>query len=287
MKKSFLALLLLCAGLSVSAQEVKEFPKPKRMQPGHTEFWQPQPPVVTPGSFTATVEVPDAKASKAGKVKKGQAPVLVPATLPASDAFLSAPSDAIVLFDGSGLDEWTGPNGVAPGWTVSDGVLTIVPGKGEIVTKRVFHDFQLHIEWCEPVGMEGESQGRGNSGVYLQGRYEIQVLDSFDNPTYASGGAGSIYKQHAPLVNAMRPQGQWNVYDIIYEAPTFKKDGTFRTYPHVTILHNGVLIQNHTEILGTTEYVGFPRQQEHGDGPIMLQDHGNPVRFRNIWIREL
>lgn len=251
MKKSLLLLCLLTAGFSAMAQEAQEFPAPKRMQPGHTEFWNPQPPIVTPGDAS------------------------------------SAPSDAIVLFDGSGLDEWTGPKDAAPGWKVENGILTIVPGAGEIRTKRVFHDFQLHIEWREPVGMEGESQGRGNSGVYLQGRYEIQVLDSYNNPTYASGSAGSVYKQHAPLVNAMRPQGEWNVYDIIYEAPTFKKDGTFRTYPHVTILHNGVLIQNHTEILGSTEYVGFPKQREHGDGPIMLQDHGNPVSFRNIWIREL
>ena len=249
MKRLLFILLLPAACLCLSAQESQEFPAPRRMQPGHTEFWHPQPVVVTPGTET------------------------------------TAPSDAIVLFDGSGLEEWQGPKGSAPGWKVEDGILTIVPGAGEISTRRVFHDFQLHIEWREPAGLEGTSQDRGNSGVYLQGRYEIQILDSYKNPTYVSGGAGSVYKQHAPLVNAMRPPGEWNVYDIIFEAPTFKKDGTFRTYPHVTILHNGVLIQNHTEILGTTEYVGFPRQREHGDGPIMLQDHGNPVSFRNIWIR--
>ncbi len=251
MKKLLLLSLFLLFAFLAYAQESPEFPKPKKMYPAHTEFWEPQPAVVTPGDAN------------------------------------TAPSDAIVLFDGKGLEEWTGPKGAAPGWKVEDGVLTIVPGSGEIITKRLFHDFQLHIEWREPVGLTGESQGRGNSGVYLQGQYEIQILDSYQNPTYVSGGAGSIYKQHAPLVNAMRPQGEWNVYDIIYEAPTFKKDGTYRTYPHVTVLHNGVLIQNHTEILGTTEYVGFPKQREHGDGPIMLQDHGNPVSFRNIWIREL
>ena len=255
MKKLFLSVLCLLPALTLFAQEPQaqqpEFPQPKHMQPRHTEFWQPQPAVVTPG-----------------------------------DAH-TAPSDAIVLFDGSGLDEWEGPKGAAPGWKVEDGVLTIVPGTGEIITKRAFGDFQLHIEWREPVGMEGESQDRGNSGIFLQSRYEIQILDSFRNPTYVSGGAGSVYKQHAPLVNAMRPQGEWNVYDIIYEAPTFRKDGTFRTYPHVTVLHNGVLIQNHTEILGTTEYVGFPKQRAHGDAPLFIQDHGNPVSFRNIWIREL
>ena len=233
------------------AQEQKEFPHPKKMYPAHTEFWEPQPKVVDPGSAS------------------------------------TAPSDAIVLFDGSGLEEWTGKDGAAPGWKVENGVLTVVPGSGEITTKRLFNDFQLHIEWMESPDVSGESQDRGNSGVFLQGRYEIQILDSYGNPTYVSGGAGSVYKQHAPLVNAMRAPGEWNVYDIIYEAPTFKSDGTFRTYPHVTVLHNGVLIQNHTEILGTTEYSGFPRQAAHGAGPVILQDHGNPVNFRNIWIREL
>ena len=277
MKKLMILAFCLLGVLSARGQEQKEYPKPKGMQPRHTEFWLPQPPVITPGSFVATVDMP-----VSGKVKKGQ-PATAPATVGASDIYVTAPSDAIVLFDGSGLEEWVGPKGAAPGWQVADGVLTIVPGTGEIGTKRVFHDFQLHIEWSEPVDI----QGRGNSGIFLQGRYEIQVLDNYHNETYASGGAGSIYKQHAPLVNAMRAPGQWNVYDIIYEAPTFKKDGTFRTYPHVTVLHNGVVVQNHTEILGTTEYVGFPHQRAHGDGPIILQDHGNPVRFRNIWIREL
>ena len=281
MKRFLLVTACLLFGAILYSQEKKEYPKPKHMQPSHTKFWLPQPPVVTPGAYRATVDMP-----VPGKVKKGQAPT-APACVEASDIYVTAPSDAIVLFDGSGLDEWVGPKGAAPGWTVADGVLTVAPGSGEILTKRVFHDFQLHIEWCEPEDIEGESQGRGNSGVYLQGMYEIQVLDSYQNETYASGGAASIYKQHAPLVNAMRAPGKWNVYDIIYEAPTFKKDGTFRTYPHVTILHNGIVVQNHTEILGTTEYVGFPHQRLHGDGPILLQDHGNPVRFRNIWIREL
>lgn len=242
-------LLFVAAPLLMAQEEEKR--EPKKMYPRHTEFWQPQPSVVEPA------------------------------------APLKAPSDAIVLFDGSGLDEWNGPKDAAPGWKIENGVLTIVPGAGEIITKRQFTDFQLHIEWMEPVGIEGQSQQRGNSGVYLQGRYEIQILDSYNNETYVSGSAGSVYKQHAPLVNATLPPGQWNVYDIIYEAPTFKKDGTFRTYPHVTVIHNGVVIQNHTEILGTTEYVGFPKQKAHGPGPIMLQDHGNPVSFRNIWIREL
>lgn len=255
MKKLFCSVFFLAAAAGLLAQEPqKEFPKPKHMQPGHTEFWQPQPAVVTPGDGH------------------------------------SAPSDAIVLFDGSSLDEWTGPKGAAPGWKVEDGAVTIVPGTGEIITKRVFHDFQLHIEWREPVGLEGESQGRGNSGVYLQGRYEIQILDSYDNPTYVSGGAGSIYKQHAPLVNAMRPQGEWNVYDIIYSAPVFNEDGTYRMAPVVTVIQNGIVLLNGFVIRGTTEYIGHPRVIPHGDGPIRLQSHGDksePISFRNIWIRKM
>lgn len=173
MKRVIFAILCICLGVSLFAQEKKEYPKPKHMQPAHTEFWLPQPPVVTPGSYVATVEMP-----VTGKLKKGQAPT-APACTAASDIYVTAPSDAIVLFDGSGLDEWVGPDGAAAGWQVADGVLTIVPGAREIITRRTFHDFQLHIEWSEPLDIEGESQGRGNSGVYLQGRYEIQILDNY------------------------------------------------------------------------------------------------------------
>ena len=251
MKRILLSAIAVAIAVSAVAQETREYPKPKKMYPEHTEFWQPQPPVVTPGDCN------------------------------------TAPSDAIVLFGGSSLDEWTAQDGGPAAWKVEDGVFTVVPGTGELRTKREFSDFQLHIEWREPVDIQGVSQERGNSGVYLQGKYEIQILDCYNNETYVSGGAGSVYKQHAPLVNAMRPPGEWNVYDIIFEAPTFKKDGTYRTYPYVTVLHNGVLVQNHTVILGTTEYRGFPKQAAHGPGPIILQDHGNPVSFRNVWIREL
>ena len=135
-----------------------------------------------------------------------------------------------------------------------------------------------------------KSQSRGNSGVYMQGKYEIQVLDSFGNETYVNGQAGSVYKQTPPLVNAMRAPGEWNVYDIIYTAPVFKADGTYLYRPRVTVIHNGVVVQNNTEILGTTEYIGFPKVQEHGDGPILLQSHGDPspaISYRNIWIRKL
>lgn len=258
-------------------------PNAAKMTPGHTEFWDPQPKVVTPGECKATVMMPVIPTSKkAAKTAPQEQAVTTNA-----DIYITAPSDAIVLFDGTDLSaEWVGRNGV-PEWKVEDGAFTVTAGTGEIRTKREFNDFQLHIEWREPEGIQGTSQGRGNSGVFLQGRYEIQVLDSYQNETYRAGHAGSIYKQHEPLVNAMRAPGQWNVYDIIYTAPTFKADGTYRTHPYVTVLLNGVLIQNNTIILGTTEYIGFPQQKAHGAGPISLQDHGNPVSFRNVWIRPL
>jgi len=211
----------------------------------------------------------------------------VPAKVEAGDyATNSAPSDAVVLFDGKNLDMWCSDDGKAAGWKINkDGSMTVT--KGSIRTKDEFGDFQLHIEWRSPADIKGEGQGRGNSGVFLQGRYEVQVLENYENTTYVNGMVGSIYKQSAPLVNPSRKAGEWNVYDIIYTAPTFKEDGTYRTNPYVTVIFNGVLIQNHTMILGTTEYIGLPTFAPHGDGPISLQDHGNPIQFRNIWLRKL
>ncbi|MBO5660624.1 MAG: DUF1080 domain-containing protein, partial [Bacteroidaceae bacterium] len=162
--------------------------------------------------------------------------------------------------------------------------------KGDIVTRKNFGSFQLHLEWCVPADINGEGQGRGNSGVFLQDKYEVQILDCYKNETYINGMTGSIYKQTPPQVNAMRKPGEWNVYDIIYTAPVFKEDGTFLYRPRVTVIHNGVVLQNNTEILGTTEYIGVPRTVPHGDGPIRLQMHGDPskgISFRNIWIREM
>lgn len=196
------------------------------------------------------------------------------------------PSDAIILFEGSDLSKWKGDNGEAE-WKVEDGILTVVKGTGTITTKDAFGDMQLHIEWRAPEQIEGEGQGRGNSGIFLQNQYELQVLDSYENETYANGQAGSIYKQHAPLVNAMREPGEWQVYDVIYTAPRFKEDGTLFSPARVTVLHNGVLIQNNVTIQGKTEYIGLPKYEAHGKAPISLQDHGNPVSFRNIWVREL
>src|SRR5690606_3166184 len=169
-------------------------------------------------------------------------------------------------------------------------LLTVNKEAGDIQTKRKFGDFQLHLEWRVPAEIHGDGQGRGNSGVFLQGLYELQILDSYNNETYVNGQAGRIYKQTAPIVNAMRKPGEWNTYAIRYTAPTFKKDGTYRTKPVITVLHNGVLIQNGTAILGTTPFIGLPQVIPHEAGPIRLQAHGDksePLSFRNIWIREL
>ena len=239
------------------------------MTPTMSEYWSPKPKVVTPGN----------------------------------QATASAPSDAIVLFDGtekSMTDNWVTVNmrtqEVAPAkWIIKDGAMTVNKdmrnGGGNIQTKESFGSFQLHIEWCVPeMSAEFTSQIRGNSGVYLQNMYEVQILDSYNNDTYVNGMAGSIYKQSAPLANAMRKPGEWNVFDIIYDAPVFNADGTYKVRPYVTVIQNGVVLQNHTEILGTTEYIGFPQVKVHGDGPILLQNHGDPspnISFRNIWIRKM
>ncbi len=219
--------------------------------PKVTEVWEPVPEIVTPGNNG------------------------------------SAPSDAIILFDGQNLDQWVGGDGQAPKWAVQDGFMTVVKGSGGIKTRQTFGSIQLHIEWRTPAAVQGEGQGRGNSGIFLQERYELQVLDSYDNRTYSNGQAGSIYKQTPPLVNASRKPGEWQVYDVAFTAPQFNSDGTLKSKGRITVFHNGVLIHNNTEIQGTTEYIGKPKIQAHGDGSLFLQDHGNPVSYRNIWVRKL
>jgi hypothetical protein len=197
------------------------------------------------------------------------------------------PSDAIVLLDNE-LSQWQSVNtGEKAQWSVVDGVLTVKPGTGDIRTKESFCDIQLHLEWR--VGkdrMDKEGQLRNNSGIFLQELYEIQILDSYQNSTYPNGQAGAVYKQTIPLVNATRAPGEWQVYDIIYKAPRF--DGETRlSAGYVTVLHNGVLVQNHTEIAGTTEWIGPPQVKAHGCLPLKLQDHGDSVSFRNLWLRKL
>ena len=194
------------------------------------------------------------------------------------------PSDALVLFDGKDLSQWQSEKGGEPKWKVENGVM-IVNGTGSIMTKEEFGDVQLHVEWATPSEVKGEGQGRGNSGVYLQGRYEIQVLDSYNNKTYFNGQAGAFYLHNAPLVNVSRKPGEWQTYDIIFHAPKPAADdkvepGSF------TVLHNGVLVQDHIQVKGdATTAAKF--QGVALKGPLVLQDHGNPVRYRNIWIRRL
>lgn len=217
-----------------------------------TDVWAPVPPIVTPGTGTAP------------------------------------PSDAIVLFDGSSLENWVGRDGAVPQWDLSGGAMTVKPGTGDIRTKKGFGDVQLHIEWRAPDVVKGEGQGRGNSGVFLMGRYEVQVLDCYENTTYPNGQTASIYKQHIPLVNANRKPGEWQTYDIIFTAPRFNSKGRVTHPARVTVIHNGVLVQNNVEIWGATQFIGLPQYEAHGmQEPITLQDHGDLVSFRNIWVREL
>lgn len=229
------------------AQEEKKTPE-------STEVWEPQPKVVTPG------ETPGAP-----------------------------PSDAIMLFDGKNLDQWTSTDGSSPKWPVKDGAFSVAPGMKDIQTKREFGDMQLHIEWRTPSVTDPSkvSQARGNSGIFIQDRYEVQVLDNYQNKTYANGQAGSIYKQHIPLANACKKPGEWQVYDIIYTEPRFDDDDRVVIPAYVTVIHNGVLLLNHVAIWGPTEYIGYPVYKAHGKAPLRLQDHNNPVSYRNIWVREL
>ncbi len=200
----------------------------------------------------------------------------------------AAPSDAVVLFDGSSLAAWESEQGGEAPWKVADGAVTVVPGSKGIRTRQRFCDIQLHIEWRSPTQIRGvDGQNRGNSGVFLQEFYELQVLDSHDNPTYPNGQAASIYKQAIPLVNASRPPGAWQTYDVIWKAPRFSEGGGLLAPARITVLHNGVLVQDDTVIAGTTEYRGPPSYAPHGCAPIYLQDHDSEVSFRNIWVREL
>ena len=248
MKKYSILLILMCFMVKSYAQ--REF----RWIPEHTEYWNNQPAVVTPGV--------------------GSQP----------------PSDAIILFDGKDLSAWESMDGSEPKWKIEDGYFTVVARTGNIRTKRVFGSCQLHIEWRSPaeVNPQQTGQGRGNSGIFLQSRYELQVLDGYQNPTYSNGGAGSIYKQTPPLVNVSRRPGEWQTYDIIYIEPVFCGNKNELISPaRITVIHNGVLIHHNVAIQGNTEYIGLPAYSPHGRLPLMLQDHRDPVSFRNIWIRDL
>jgi hypothetical protein len=216
-------------------------------------------------------------------------PVVQPPTASTPQQPGRPPGDAVVLFDGSDLSQWAAMDGSPSRWVVRDGYMECVSGSGYIRTIQNFGDCQLHVEWAAPANPQGDGQGRGNSGVFFgRTRYEIQVLDSYQNPTYADGSAGAVYGQYAPLVNVARPPGEWQSYDIIYTAPRFDSAGNLLSPARVTAFHNGVLIQHEVELTGPTTWLERPPYSAHPEKqPISLQDHGNPVRFRNIWVREL
>lgn len=255
-------ILALAGACAASAPALAQVPAAPQNDPKTTEQWEPVPPVVTPGE-------------RAGV----------------------APSDATILFDGHGLDAWVSTNDHGPArWKVHDGVVTVDKSSGNIETRQLFGSYQMHLEWQVPKGITGAGQFRGNSGLFLASTgpgdagYEIQILDSFENPTYVNGQAASLYKQSPPLANAMRPPGQWQIYDVIWTAPTFDSGGALRSPGIVTLLHNGVLVQDHVALTGETVYIGKPSYHPHGRAPIKLQAHGDPsepLSFRNIWVREL
>lgn len=228
-----------------------------------TEVWTPVPPIVTPGATP-----------------------------------MDAPSDAIILFDGKNLDQWVSVNDHSKpaGWKVANGIITVDKSTGNIETKQSFMDYQLHLEWRVPEVIHGEGQARGNSGVFLASTgpgdegYEIQILDCYNNKTYTNGQTGSVYKETIPLANACKKPGEWQVYDIIWTAPRFNEDGTVKSPGRVTVMHNGVLLQNNVTINGVTAWIGAHSYKKHGPSPIKLQSHGDPsepISFRNIWVRPL
>ena len=257
-------LTLILAVISSSQPQQKNGPQSGNpaAKPEDTEIWQPVPKVVTPGS----------------------------------DCY-APPSDAVILFDGKNLDEWVSAKDKSPAkWIVVNGMITVNKAAGDIETKRSFRNYQLHLEWRVPENITGSGQARGNSGVFLASPppgdrgYELQVLDSYVNQTYVNGQAGSIYKQSIPLANPTRKPGLWQVYDVVWTAPSFNPDGSLKTPAYVTAFFNGVLVQDHFELMGETKYIGQPSYKKHDAAPIRLQAHGDPsqpISFRNIWVREL
>ena len=216
-----------------------------------------------------------------------QPPVVIPVAAQGAQP-MPPPSDAVLLFGRRDLNEWRGSNGATARWRVGDGYFEVTPGTGAIHSARGFGDIQLHIEWATPIQVTGGGQDRGNSGIHLMGLYEVQILDSWQNSTYPDGQAGAIYGQYPPLVNASRAPGEWQVYDIVFRAPRFDAQGAVTRPARITVLHNGILVQDNVELSGPTGHYQRPPYRAHADRlPITLQDHGNPIRFRNIWVREL
>jgi len=259
LQQSLLMIALFSVTVTMSQHKFVNTPpevSPMPMKPEMTEIWEPEVKIITPAKIPG-----------------------------------NAPSDAIVLFDGKNLDQWVSKKDLnkAAAWKIVDGdYMEVVPGSGGIQTKMAFGDCQLHLEWSTPDEVLDGGQARGNSGVFFQNRYELQILDSYNNRTYSNGQAGSIYKDHPPLVNAVKSPLEWNIYDVIYTAPRFKSDGRIDSPARITVFLNGVLIQNNVTINGLTLYIGLHNYPSpHGDDVISLQDHDSKNQFRNIWIRKL
>jgi hypothetical protein len=259
MKKTILglAMIFIIAGTVNAQKKFASWQDSIAYEASLSEIWTPVPKAVMPGNFIS-----------------------------------EPPSDAIILYNGKDLSAFHGRNGKKIGWVLEpDGALTDVKGAGDIITNESFGDCQLHLEFRTPSVVKGAGQSRGNRGVFLMGQYEIQILDSYQNPTYVNGQAAAVYKQHIPLVNASRPPGNWQAYDIIFTAPRFNADGTLLSPARVTLLHNGVLVQNNVSLIGPTDWVIKPVYKKHADKlPLFFQDHGddgNPISLRNIWIRPL
>lgn len=245
------ALIITAGFTALSTSAIAQTEQERRLQAQTSEVWEPVPEVVN-----------------------------APANKP--------PSDALVLIGNTASASlWEGVKDSAMPWHYQNGEMTVKAGTGDVKTKRSFCDVQLHVEWQTPVEVEGMlGQQRNNSGLFFQQRYEVQILDSFNNKTYPNGQAASVYKQSIPLVNAMRAPGQWQHYDIIYRAPRFNGEALMQP-AFITVIHNGVLVQNHVEVKGATQWIGAPSYKVHGCEPLQLQDHGNSVKFRNMWVREL
>jgi hypothetical protein len=245
------SILIILGGIHMNAQTAKQIVEKWKVH--DTE--RPMPPVVDPG--------------------------------PAGEP-VPAPSDAIVLFDGKNLSKWTDGKGQPARWKVKNGYMEVVAKTGAIRTKKKFGDCQLHVEWATPGVVKGEGQGRGNSGVFLMNIYEVQILDCYNNKTYADGMTAALYAQYPPMVNACRPPGEWQTYDIVFHRPRFDNAGQVITPARFTVFHNNILVHNNAELIGPTTHKARPPYKAHADRlPISLQDHGNPTRFRNIWIRDL
>lgn len=268
---------LVAVGLNCSTVVVSEEVSPQQSRPGYTDT-----PFLPGGKW---------------KVHDPERPyprVVTPGNPQESGQLTQPPSDALVLFDGSDLSQWLTdtegpPHGSPgePGWKVQNGFMEVVPGSGSIRSKETFGDCQIHIEWATPENPVGTSQGRGNSGVLIMGRYEIQVLDSYENPTYADGQAAAMYGQYPPLVNASRAPGEWQTFDLVFEAPRFEGDRLAKP-AWVTVLHNRILVHHRRAFIGQVTHRRLATYSPHAsEGPLLLQNHGNPVRYRNIWVRRL